>query len=86
MDSAVGREFLESLIYAVAGGCDFRSLDCSETMLYSPSFVFLWTRPFKIVTTARYGAIGASRKAEVVWGQLPTQIRVNTEIPNMILD
>jgi hypothetical protein len=39
-----------------------------------------------MVTKARYGAIGASRKDEVAWGQLFTQINVITEIPTMILD
>ena len=33
-----------------------------------------------------YGAIGASRKVEVDWGQLSTQINVIIEIPKMILD
>ena len=76
-----------SMIYAATFGCDFGTLDWSEAVLYSPSFVFLWTRPFKMVTKAKYGAIGAIRKAGASWsGQLFTQINAITETPIMILD
>ena len=34
----------------------------------------------------RLGDIGASRKAEVAWGQLFIQIKVNTAMLKMILD
>ena len=33
-----------------------------------------------------FGAIGASRKAEVAWGQLFIQINVNIVMPIMSLD
>lgn len=39
-----------------------------------------------MVTDVRNGAIGASRKAEVAWDQMFTQIKLITEITKMILE
>lgn len=87
MDFALRWEFpVGSTLYAAECGCDFGSLDWSETMLYSPSFVFLWTRPFNKVNKTTFSDIGASRKAEVASDQLLIQINVIKVTPKMILD
>ena len=55
----------ESVLFAGVWFWDLGSMDGTDNgLLYTPSFVFLWTRQIMMFDTIMYTGISANRKAE----------------------
>ena len=80
-------EFHEIELLGAVYVSDMKSLDCTDTLPYSPRFVFLKTRHIKMFVTTTYGGVSATRKAEEgsIPNQTKNQTRVTTAVPMVIL-